>query len=410
MSIEEDRTVKKMLTSHSKGQMMVMYAFMIVALLGVTALGADVAVMYFNWAQLQKAADAAAIAGASQLTGQVDATGTTSGNARAYAGGYACLNGINDPSAAADAGVSGTQATVMTTLCTANAALNPDYTDAIASINVDTNNSFLKITLTRQVPYYFGKVLGLTTGNVAVSAKATVAGNVNTVTGGLFPVGVQCATDASGNCKFSCNPVTATCNNLPAAFNKDQVFSGTQASSLYSPGNWGWLNLGVSSGCTAGGGPTAQAIGCGASSSESLTSVLSKPGSTTGQIGQGWSFRVAAYNTFIQKNPSCAIPYTSICGGTSTPCAGDPLAVVVPVVNFNSGTGCNGLCTMQIQGFAEMYLSPTQTCISPKTNGKDTCGGNAALEGCFIQSVAPDTISSSTAPSTGLTSAPVLVQ
>ena len=402
--------IKKTLSKHSKGQIMVLYAGVIAGLLGVTALGVDVAVMYFNWAQLQKAADAAAIAGASQLTGQVDATGTTSGNARAYAGGYACLNGINDPSAAADAGVSGAQATVMSTLCTPNAASNPDYTDAIASIDVDANNSFVKVNLTRQVPYYFGKAIGMTTGNVAASAKAIVAGNVNTVTGGLFPVGVQCATDATGNCQFSCNPVSSSCNNLPAAFNSNQVFAGTQASALYSPGNWGWLNLGVSSGCGAGGGPTAQAIGCGASSSESITSVLTKPGSTTGQIRNGWDFRLASHNTYVSNNTSCDMSYSSICGGTSTPCAGDPLSVTVPIVNFNAGSGCNGLCTMQIAGFAQLYLSPTQTCIDPKTNGKDGCGGNAALQGCFIQSVAPNTISSSTAPATGLTSAPTLVE
>ena len=51
--------IKKILSKHSKGQIMVLYAGVIAGLLGVTALGVDVAVMYFNWAQLQKAADAA---------------------------------------------------------------------------------------------------------------------------------------------------------------------------------------------------------------------------------------------------------------------------------------------------------------------------------------------------------------
>ena len=394
---------------HSQGQIMVLYAGAIAVLLGAIALGTDVAVMYLNWEQLQKAADASAIAGASQLTGQPDASGTTSGNAKAYAAGYACLNGINDSNAASDAGVSGSQQTVMTNLCTANTGNNPSYTDTISSINVDANNSFIQVSLKRQLPYFFGRVIGLTTGNVAVSAKATVAGNVNTVTGGLFPAGVQCATDASGNCNFSCNPISASCNNLPAAFNKDQVFAGTQASSSFSPGNWGWLNLGVSSGCGAGGGPYAQAVGCGGSDAESITSVLTKPGSTTGQIRQGWSYRSNQHDTFVANNPSCNISYASICGGTSTPCPGDPLAVVVPLVNFNTGT-CNGQCTLAVQGFAELYLDPTQTCIDPKSNGKGGCGGNAALEGCFIKSVAPDTIGSSGAPNTGVTSAPTLVQ
>jgi hypothetical protein len=401
----------------AKAQAAVILTLAIATLLGAMALSADVAVMYFNWIQLQKAADSAAIAGASQLTGQPDPTGTTSGNAKAYAAAYACLNGLNDPNAASDAGVSGTQSTMMTGMCTANAANNPTYSDAIASINVDANNSFVKVALTRQFPYYFGRIIGLTNANVAARAKATVSGNVGTVTGGLFPAGVQCVTDATGNCAFSCNPVTTTCNNLPAGFNSSELtLAGSQTANSYTPGNWGWLNLTAATNCAASGGPTAMAIGCGGSTSESITSVLTKPGSTTGQIRLGWDFRVALHNTFIANNPSCNISYTSVCGGTSTPCVGDPLAVVVPLVNFNGVNGClnkggtGGACSMAVAGFAQMYLDPNQTCIAPKSNGKDSCGGNATLQGCYIKSAAPDTISSSTAPATGVTSAPTLVE
>jgi Flp pilus assembly protein TadG len=397
---------------HSPGQIMVLYAGVIAVLLGAIALGTDVAVMYLNWEQLQKAADASAIAGASQLTGQPDASGTTSGNAKAYAAGYACLNGINDTNAASDAGVSGSQQTVMTNLCTANTGNNPSYTDTISSINVDANNSFIQVSLKRQLPYFFGRVIGLTAGNVAASAKAAVAGNVNTVNDGLFPAGVQCATDASGNCNFSCNPISATCNNLPAAFNKDQVFAGVQGAS-YLPGNWGWLSLTPSSSCPSSGGPLAQTVACGGSDTETI-GVSTKPGQTVGQINHGWDTRISDYNTFVTNNPSCKISYASICGGTSTPCPGDPLAVVVPLVNFNAvGNNCpgGGTCNLTIQGFAELYLDPTQTCLDPGNGNKSKgCGSNASLEGCFIKSVAPDTIGSSGAPNTGVTSAPTLVQ
>src|SRR5713226_5815082 len=95
-------------SGYMKGQIAVVMTFAIATLLGAMALGTDVAMMYFNWVQLQKAADAAVIAGASQLTGQPDASGNTSANAKAYAAGYACLNAVNDPNAASDAGVSGT--------------------------------------------------------------------------------------------------------------------------------------------------------------------------------------------------------------------------------------------------------------------------------------------------------------
>ncbi len=50
-----------------RGQMAVVMTFAIATLLGAMALGTDVAVMYFNWVQLQKAADAAALAGAVYL-------------------------------------------------------------------------------------------------------------------------------------------------------------------------------------------------------------------------------------------------------------------------------------------------------------------------------------------------------
>jgi Flp pilus assembly protein TadG len=53
-----------------KGQMMVLFILAMPVLLGVMALGADFAIIYLNWTIVQKAVDAAALAGASQLTGE----------------------------------------------------------------------------------------------------------------------------------------------------------------------------------------------------------------------------------------------------------------------------------------------------------------------------------------------------
>src|ERR1019366_8385214 len=63
----EDLKTMNRLFNYSKGQMMILYAGAIVALLGAVALCTDVAVMYVNWQQAQKAADAAALAGATYL-------------------------------------------------------------------------------------------------------------------------------------------------------------------------------------------------------------------------------------------------------------------------------------------------------------------------------------------------------
>ena len=67
-------------------------------LLGVMALGADFAIIYPHWSLVQKAADAAALAGASQLTGQPGSASTIKPAAVNYVNGYACLNGITDSS------------------------------------------------------------------------------------------------------------------------------------------------------------------------------------------------------------------------------------------------------------------------------------------------------------------------
>ena len=54
-----------------KGQMAVVITLALATLLGVMALGADVSVMYYNYIQLQKGADAAALAGANYLNGGI---------------------------------------------------------------------------------------------------------------------------------------------------------------------------------------------------------------------------------------------------------------------------------------------------------------------------------------------------
>ena len=48
-------------------------------------------------ALVQKAADAAALAGASQLTGQAGSASSVKPAVVNYVNGYACLNGISDP-------------------------------------------------------------------------------------------------------------------------------------------------------------------------------------------------------------------------------------------------------------------------------------------------------------------------
>src|ERR1700730_928244 len=76
----------------SKGQIAVIMTLCLPVLIGIIGFGADFGVLYFNWVQLQKAADAAALAGASQLTGD---TATTTNSSVVNTGTqYAHLNGV----------------------------------------------------------------------------------------------------------------------------------------------------------------------------------------------------------------------------------------------------------------------------------------------------------------------------
>ena len=59
----------KAILGKSRGQITVLYAGIALVLIGAIALGSDVAVMYMDWQQTQKTADAAAIAGANYLAG-----------------------------------------------------------------------------------------------------------------------------------------------------------------------------------------------------------------------------------------------------------------------------------------------------------------------------------------------------
>src|SRR5260221_8050206 len=80
---------------YMRGQISVVFALAAVTLCGVMALGADIGVLYYNWVQLQKAADAAALAGA-QILGQdpSDPTPATSTLATTTAQTYATNNGV----------------------------------------------------------------------------------------------------------------------------------------------------------------------------------------------------------------------------------------------------------------------------------------------------------------------------
>lgn len=346
----------------TRGQVAVIMTLVIGVLLGAMALGTDVGLLYFNWVQLQKGADAAALAGANLLTATPDPTGTVAANAISTAEGYACLNGLNDPNH------------TNPTICP-NPVQNPSYVDQVASINVDANNTQLSIKLTRQIPYFFGKVLGLNTGSVAASATAQVSRAVGTYNGGIFPTGIQCTSP----CKLSSL-------DPGQSFQWGQKFAGGLA-----PGNWQWLNLGQGTGASALGNAIANGVPGTYSIGQNISSTPGNKGNS-GNVQNGFQQRLNAHNAMfssVDPNTIC----TTKGGNPNNIPLGDPLLVTVPVVDFN---GCNGNCTMPIEAFAQIYLLPTSTA--------------SEIDGCFVQAVSADSVGSTSAPQLGALSPSILIQ
>jgi Flp pilus assembly protein TadG len=165
------------------GQVVVIVAILLPVLLGVTALGTDVAVFYYNWAHLQQAADAAVLAGAHSLPN--DST-----QAISTASHYVNLNGVAN--------------------------------SEIVSTTVSADKKSLSMKLSRQVSYYFGHLVGFMSSPVVASATATLV-TAGAVTG-ILPIAVQYNTN----------------------YTYGQVITLKQGGgpSPWGPGNWGPLALG----------------------------------------------------------------------------------------------------------------------------------------------------------------------
>ena len=314
---------------------------------------------------MQKAADAAALAGASQLTGETGSASTVQPSVVKYVDGYACLNGVSDPN------------NTYATICPSEAVHPGGFADKIAFTNV--SDTQVSVGIKRSVPYFFGKMIGLNTA--AVSAKATAAVNpVGTVTSGIFPVGIQCNSPCT---KVNLDPGQVT------------TFGSKFVGGL-APGNWDWVNLGQGTGASAlgaavqNGQPRDFSIG---------TDVGSAPGNkgNSGPLRKGLAARLGSCMATTAATDPCQngalVGGTDGIGGTSGVPTTDPCLVTMPAVDF---TGCTGSsCSMPIEAFAEIYLEQNST-------GND-------IEGCFVQSVTPTGVGSSSAPNLGSIGQPILI-
>jgi hypothetical protein len=332
---------------NSRGQVAVLYAGIAAVLIGAIALGADVAVMYSNWEQVQKTADAAAIAGANYLAGYTFEGTPASG----------CTG---EPDAAE------------TAACTYAVDNGLKVSDLTLTEPTSTTIQVVAAESGSETPYLFAKVLGMGSYAVSATAAAAAGGNIGTVTQGLFPVGLQC---------------TAPCS-LSSLDPGQSVSFGQKFVGGLAPGNWQWLN--PTGGTGGGDSALSAAIESGDSASFSIGgSIDSEPGNkgSSSNVKTALAARLSSCN-------SIADPCTSGGGNPSDIPPGDPCLVVVPAVDYH---GCTGNCPLTIEGFALIYLEPATT---TSTN----------INGCFVKAIAANTIASSTAPALGGYQVPTLTQ
>ena len=333
------------------GQIMVVMACAVVALIGAMALGIDVAMMYVTQLRLQNTVDAAALAGSTYVNGGIAFKSAALG----------CSSQPDDASKAA---------------CTyvANNGLAVDSTslkiyEPGQNLPASAPTPNIQVWAQRPVSAYFGSIIGLKPYKVSSIAAAQANGPIYTVSTGLFPMAVQCT-----------NPCSLASLNPGSAVPFGVKFSPTGAAS----GNWQWLSLG---------GTGASVLGAnvqnGASGSYSVgDSISTEPGNkgNAGPVKGGFSSRMAS------------------CASVADPCSGanpndippgDPCLITVPAVDF---TGCHGRCSMNIEAFAEVYIEPS----SSSTN----------INACFVKAVTAHTVTggSPQPPNLGATTPPSLIQ
>jgi Flp pilus assembly protein TadG len=253
-------------------QIVVIMALVVAVLIGTVALGTDVGLLYYNWGLLQKAADAAVLAGASCLPG--DPT-----NAVSVANRFAAQNGI----AAGE----------------------------ITSTTVAADQMSITVQLVRSVPYYFAKVIGISSGVVTARATAGLVG-AGAVTG-MLPIGIDSRTNYTYGQSID-------------------LMTGQ-----YGPGNWGPLALNGT-----GASNFASNIQGGASGNFAVGQlVATEPGQMVGPTRAAFNARLTAGANLF---PS---------GSLSNHTIDDPRVVTVPMVNY---ANISGSSQVPVVGFAELWL------------------------------------------------------
>jgi hypothetical protein len=299
---------------HSKftrGQTAVLLTLVLATLLGALSLGTDVMMIYYHWMQLQKAADAAALAGASQLP----------------------TNAPQAPDALPGCASSPLTTRVACNYAVTNGAKPSEVTVNVPAVNppksVPAGAQTIQVILNRvDIPIYFLRVLGREQPYSAVASATAALTPINSVHNGLFPAG------------------------MPPNPNNQTLSYGTQfqLTDKYSPGNWGWLDIPPN----FVGGPDPGSAQKSGGAQQLETNIVNgctcdmgtgdwlytKPGESWGPVRNA----VATH----QSNGTTVPPEGSLTGD-------EPQLVLVPVVDWSTSSP-GSASPVKILGFAEVWL------------------------------------------------------
>jgi len=303
------------------GQTVVLITLFMMSLLGAAALAIDLGNFYVTKRSVQSAADASALAGASQLPVS-QAAATTAANAM-----YAKNGKASD-------------------------------TRTVTIVTSSTASDSVKVTATRPTPGYFAKVFGFASANIQATATATI-GSVTAYTSSseVMPWGVMKGNYVPGE-SYTIYGDSSSSNN--GALSLD-VQSGS--SCVESSGANDYRN-------TIDGGLSACKITVG-------DLVDTKPGNNTGPTAQGLNNRISPWKTFDQiVQPLGNGQYTVIDASS------DQLVLIPIVLNTNgSATWPNGSSQVKIVGFAWFVITG---CGSPSVQGNCKNSDGKWVNGTFV--------------------------
>lgn len=356
-------------SGYARAQIAVILLVALPALLAVIGLTTDVGLLYLNWMKLQKAADAAALAGASQLTG--NSVTTNDSNVVACAEQYACANGVSYQPADTCSGIPS---------CTTVASSDT------MTVTPATDDRSVTVHIQRSVPYLFFRMLGLGTGTVVVQATAGIYPTSGACD--VVPLSLPRPASVSGGSGYggdgSMGTGDRTCGggsgNGPYASGKTVSLISDWQHTTAVPGNFEALALGGSGGATLRQNIASgfeQVIPVGA---QADPYVSTQPGRDVGNVLGGFSDRMnePPYEPLPNQIPTTS-PQIVVVALADFSKAGSG-KTQVPLLDFvelwvtgvNSPDGQNALINATVIG-------GTPQCGTPITNGPGTTPYQALL-------------------------------